>query len=66
MFSREQLQILLFKMPKIQIAKLHRKKFGIEIGRTTIDRYARKWGVKMPPAYYWTGKKFLGNLDDYL
>ncbi len=65
-FSREQLQTLLFKMPKIQIAKLHLKKFGIEIGRTTVDRYARKWGLKMPPAYYWTGKKFLDNLDDYL
>ena len=66
MFSREQLQILLFKMPKIQIAKLHLKKLGIEIGRTTVDRYARKLGLKMPPAYYWTGKKFLDNLDDYL
>lgn len=66
MFSREQLQILLFKMPKIQIAKLHIQKFGIEIGRTTVDRYARNWGLKMPSAYYWTGKKFLDNLDDYL
>jgi len=66
MFSREELQTLLFKMPKIKIAKLHLKKFDIEIGRTSVDRYARKWGLKMPPAYYWTGKKFLGNLDDYL
>ena len=66
MFSKEELQTLLFKMPKITIAKLHLKKFDIEIGRTSVDRYAKKWGLKMPPAYYWTGKTFLGNLDDYL
>jgi len=66
MFSKEELQTLLFKMPKIKIAKLHLKKFDIEIGRTSVDRYARKWGLKMPPAYYWNGKIFLGNLDDYL
>jgi len=56
-FSKKALQNLLFKISKTQIAKLHYKEFGIRIGRTTVDRYARKWGLKMPPTNYWRKRK---------
>lgn len=65
LFSTETLQNLLFKMPKTQIALLHQKIFGIKIGRTTVDRYARKWGLKMPPMSYWKGRKGItSNLEE--
>ena len=65
-FSKEELQNLVFLLPKIHIVKLHEIKFGIKIGRTTIDRYARKWDLDLPSPYYWTGRKFEGSITSFL
>jgi hypothetical protein len=65
-FSKADLNNLLFKMPITEIVKLHKLKFGIKIGRSTVYRYADKWKLKKPEDYYWSGKKFLSNLDDYI
>jgi len=58
MFSKEELQNLLFEMPQTQITKLHHKKFDIKIGRTTIYRYVKKWGLKTPTPNYWRINKY--------
>ena len=58
-FTKEELQKLLFEMPKSQIALLHEKKFGITIGRTTVSRYCKHWELEMPPTNYWRKHKYL-------
>ena len=61
MFSKDDLQKLLFKMPRVHITKLHQEKFGTKIGRTTIYRYAKKWNLIIPPVNYWKQKKYIPN-----
>ena len=58
-FTKEELQKLLFEMPKSQIALLHEKKFGITIGRTTVSRYCKHWELEMPPTNYWRENKYV-------
>jgi len=58
MFSKVELQKLLFEMPQTQIVLLHKYKFDIKIGRTTIYRYSKKWKLKKPDPNRWKGLRY--------
>jgi hypothetical protein len=47
MINKIELEELIWKMPKIKIAKLY------GVSDTTICKYCRKWKIKVPPRGYW-------------
>ncbi|MFW9988136.1 MAG: hypothetical protein ACFFC3_05730 [Candidatus Odinarchaeota archaeon] len=58
-FTKKELKNLVWLMPHTEIAKLHRKIFGISINNHLVGDYCRRWNIKNPPLGYWHCKENL-------
>jgi len=57
MFTKEELEELIWKMSMVKIAKKHEDIYGIKINNRTIGKYVEKWNIKKPPHGFWNKKK---------
>lgn len=58
-FIKDELKNLVWLIPHTEIAKLHKKLFGISINNHLVGDYCRKWNIKNPPLGYWHRKENL-------